>query len=146
MRRGFSEDEALPTLMNACVQASRLVAALQYAEPYLARHPEHWSLRMLVASIHMGLDHDERARLELERVLESAPEEPPQAHYFLGVLYRDRLGDANQAAEHFGRYLALAPDGEHEEEARAGTTAAEGAGLPVRVEMSAAEPEPEEAP
>lgn len=139
IQRGFSEDQAMPALMQVCIEASRLAAALSYAEPYLARHPDKWSLRMLVASIHMGLDHLERARDELERVLEDAPEEPPQAHYFLGVLFRDELLDAEQAAEHFERYLALAPEGEHREEAAAGISpqTSGGASLPRRVDMPA---------
>lgn len=148
IQRGFPEERAMPALMAACVEASRLVAALQYAEPYLARHPDHWTLRMLVASIHMGLDHHVRARDELERVVRDAPDDPPQAHYFLGVLYRDQFDDEAQAAEHFGRYLALAPDGEHTEEARAGLPRPEGSPrLPQRVPMreEPAEP-PAEAP
>ena len=136
----------MPALMQVCVQGQRLVAALGYAEPYLARHPDNWTLRMLVASIHMGLENHEQARDQLTRVIETAPEEPPQAHYFLGVLYRDSLADNERAAEHFRRYLALAPDGEHREEAAAGLpreTAAAGS-LPQRVEMPAEAETPEE--
>lgn len=135
MRRGFPEEQALPALMHVCVEASRLVAALQYAEPFLARHPEAWSLRMLVASIHMGMEHDEEAREQLEQVLRDAPNEP-QAHYLLAVLYRDRLADARQAAVHFRSYLELAPDGPHVDEARGGLapeTDAEPESRPVRV-------------
>lgn len=143
--RGFPEDEAMPALMQVCIEGSRLSAALSYAEPYLASHPGQWSLRMLVASIHMGLAHDERAREELERVIQDAADDAPQAHYFLGVLFRDRLADAERAAEHFGRYLALAPEGEHIEEARAGLPRSppDPSALPRRVEMP---PEPTEAP
>jgi len=134
--RGFPEEQAMPALLQACVDASRLVAALQYAEPFLAQHPENWSLRLLVASIHMGLEHHQRARDELQRVLRDAPDEPPQAHYFLGVLYRDRLDDEDAAAEHFRRYLALAPDGDHREEAQAGLPIEEGGSrIPRRVPM-----------
>lgn len=148
--RGFPEEEAMPALLQACVDASRLVAALQYAEPFLARHPENWSLRLLVASIHMALEHTGRARDELQRVLRDAPQEPPQAHYFLGVLYRDRLEDEDAAAEHFRRYLALAPEGDHREEAQAGLPVEEGGSrVPQRVPMPERledAPEPEPAP
>lgn len=143
--RGFPEQEAMPALMAACVQSSRLSAALGYAEPYLARHPSEWSLRLLVASIHMGLDAHDRARDELTRVLADAPEEPPEAHYFLGVLYRDELADMERAREHFRRYLALAPEGTHREEARAALTPEE-RGLPVRIEAEDVPPESHEAP
>ena len=137
IQRGYPEERALPALMQACLAASRLVAALQYAEPYLARHPDHWALRVLVASIHMGLDHAGRARDELLQVLRDAPEEPPQAHYFLGVLYRDSLDDPARAAEHFARYLALEPEGEHRAEAAAGVAGESGPRLPQRVPMPA---------
>lgn len=132
IRNGYPEERALPALLRACIEAERLVAALSYAEPFLARHPSQWSLRLLVASIHMGLEHDARALEELERVLRDAPEEPPQAHYFLGVLYRDRLEDPETATEHFQRYVALAPDGPHVEEARAEIPASS-LSVPVRV-------------
>lgn len=117
--RGYPEDQAMPMLMQVCVEASRLVAALEYAEPYLMRHPSQWSLRMLVASIHIGLGHDERARDELMRVIEDAEDEPAQAHYLLGALYRDELEDPQASLLHFRRYLELEPDGPHRDEARA---------------------------
>jgi tetratricopeptide (TPR) repeat protein len=141
MDRGYPEERAMPVLMQTCVQASRLAAALAYARPYLERHPEQWSLRLLVASIHMGLDEPERAREELARVLRDAPEEPAQAHYFLGVLYRDRFENVETAREHFRRYLALEPEGSHREEARASLPVEE-LGLPVRVPMEEVEAAP----
>lgn len=134
MDRGFPEERVLPALLNVCIRASRMVAALDYAGPYLARHPEQWPLRLLVGTIHMGLSEPERARTEFERVLvDAAPEEPPEAHYFLGVVFRDSLGDAEAAEGHFRRYLALAPEGSHGEEARAALSP-EARGLPTRVE------------
>ena len=132
IERGFPEDEAMPMLMQVCVEASRLVAALEYAEPYLLRHPDQWSLRMLVASIHLGLGHDERARDELIRVLEDADDEPAQAHYLLGTLFRDELEDQQSSLLHFRRYLELEPDGPHRDEARAALPGAE-RGLPPPV-------------
>ncbi len=135
IRRGFPEERALPSLLRACVEGERLVAALSYAEPFLERHPTRWSLRLLVASIHMGLEHHAVAHDHLERVLRDAPEEPPEAHYFLGVLYRDRLDDRDAAARHFERYLALAPGGPHTEEARASIPALTHR-LPIRVDAN----------
>jgi tetratricopeptide (TPR) repeat protein len=137
--RGYPEERAMPALMAACVQASRLSAALAYAEPYLARHPGAWALRLLVASVHMGLRQPERARDELERVLRDAPEEPPEAHYFLGVLHRDALPEPGRAERHFRRYLELAPQGSHRDEAASGLPESERAafGAPVRVTADA---------
>ncbi len=146
--RGYPEDEGMPALIEACVQSSRLSAALAYAEPYLTRHPTHWALRLLVASIHMALGNHERARDELQRVLTDAPEEPPTAHYFLAVLSRDDLDDEAAAQEHFRRYLALAPEGPHREEALMALPAQE-RGLPVRIEshtQSGAGPQRVDAP
>ena len=80
MDRGVEAERVVPALLAVCVEASRLAAALDYAEPYLEANPEQWSLRMLVASIRMGLGHHQQAREELERVLEDAPDEP-QAYY-----------------------------------------------------------------
>lgn len=138
IERGYPETQALPLLMQVCVEASRLVSALAYAEPYLERHPEEWPLRMLVASIHMGLEQHEQARAELERVLTDAPDEPAQAHYFLGVLLRDRLDDVPGAQQHFRRYLALAPDGDHRAEALAALPPEE-RGTPIRIEPGSTE-------
>ncbi len=141
--RGFSEETAMPALMHACVSSSRLSAALTYAEPYLLRHPSNWPLRLLVASLHMGLAQHERARSELERVLRDAPDEPPEAHYFLGVLLRDELDDLEGARGHFRRYLAIAPQGDHRDEALAALPEEE-RGIPRRMERHA--PAPEEGP
>ncbi|MBZ0116634.1 MAG: tetratricopeptide repeat protein [Sandaracinaceae bacterium] len=145
LERGHPEDQVVPVLVAACVQSSRLSSALSYAEPYLARHPTNWSLRLLIATIRIGLGTPDVARDELDRVLRDAPEEPPQAHYFLGVLYRDHLSNLDTAREHFRRYIALAPDGEHAEEARASLTPEEG-GRPERVMPARVEPAGSEEP
>lgn len=143
MERGMDPQRVVPALLGVCVEASRLVAALDYAEPYLAQNPGEWSLRLLVANIRMGLGQHQRAREELHQVVRDAPDEP-QAHYFLGVLERDAFEDEDAAREHFRQYLALAPDGEHQAEARAGLTAEE-RGLPVRVPMPAEDESADEA-
>ncbi|MGE3630992.1 MAG: tetratricopeptide repeat protein [Sandaracinaceae bacterium] len=119
MRNGQPEEQVLPALLRACIEGERFAAALQYAEPYLAQHPSQWSLRLLVATIYMGLEQHARAIQELERVIRDAPDEPPEAHYFLAVIYRDRLEDFESAYTHFQRYLELAPEGPHVEEAQA---------------------------
>ncbi|AKF11666.1 tetratricopeptide repeat protein [Sandaracinus amylolyticus] len=140
MQRGHDENVVMPTLLAACVRSSRLSAALGYAEPYLERHPEAWSLRLLVATIHMGLGEPADAHAQLMRVVDDQPTEPV-AHYMLGVLSRDDLADPAAAIASFQRYLELAPEGEHAAEARASIARAtsaqpqpEGAStLPVRM-------------
>lgn len=114
---GFPEERVLPMLMQVCIHSARYSAALGYAEPYLETHPENWGLRMLMATIQMGLGNPAAARLSLEHVVAEAPDEAIP-HYMLGVLLRDDLGDEAAMRTQFERYLALAPDGSHASEAR----------------------------
>lgn len=118
MQRGFDEHQVIPLLLAACVRSSRLSAALGYAEPYLDRHPDAWSLRLLVATIHMGLGATAAAQAELLRVTEDRPSDGT-AHYMLAVLARDELGDTVAAEASFRRYLEIEPEGEHADEAQA---------------------------
>lgn len=117
LERGHPEDEVMMPLVVACVRSDRLSAALRHAEPYLARHPGAWALRLVVATVQMALGEPQRARDELLQITRDAPREPAP-HYMLGVLAREQLdGDAMRA--HFARYLALEPEGPHAAEARA---------------------------
>lgn len=118
IERGIPEARVIQPLVSSCVRSSRLSAALRYAEPYLGRNPDAWSLRLLVATIHMGLGDAPAARRHLERVTEEQPEESVP-HYMLAVLARDALQDPQTAEAHFRRYLEIAPEGEHASEARA---------------------------
>jgi tetratricopeptide (TPR) repeat protein len=119
IERGHSEDEVMPHLIASCVRSSRLSAALRYAEPYLEHNPGAWSLRLLVASIYMGLEQSDAAESQLGRVVLDRPEDAT-AHYLLAVIARDVRRDADRTVRHFQRYLELAPGGEHADEARAG--------------------------
>lgn len=118
IERGYPEEEALPRLLDICVRAERYAEALRHAEPFLRTHPDRWALRYVVATLHMGLGHVERARQELERVIRQAPD-AAAPHFTLGTLYRDFLDDADLARRHFSRYLELAPTGPHAAEVRA---------------------------
>jgi tetratricopeptide (TPR) repeat protein len=110
--RGYREERALPVLLKVCLAASRLRSALNYAEPYLARHPRDWKLRYLAASLYIGLEQPERARQELERVVTNEPAHAA-AHYLLAVLMRDSFSNVRAAVEHFQAYLKLEPRGDH---------------------------------
>lgn len=112
MERGYDEARVLPDLLESCIASSRMRAALRYAEPYLARVPEAWSLRLLVANIHLGLGHVDRARRELLIVVNDNPDHPA-AWYTLGVVHRDHLEDEEGAEEYFARYIELSPAGPH---------------------------------
>ncbi|MFN9813355.1 MAG: tetratricopeptide repeat protein [Deltaproteobacteria bacterium] len=124
--RGFDESRVIPPLMEVCVRASRLSAAVGYAEPYLESHPTDWPLRVLVGSIHLGLGHLGEARRHLEvavrdgRVAAEAAgrPEPAEAHYLLGIAMREQA-EILEARTHFARYAELDPSGTHAEEVRA---------------------------
>lgn len=130
----------LPMLIRVCVASSRHSAALSHAQPYLRAHPSNWRLRLLVATLRLGLGDVEAARVDLHRVLQAAPEEAT-AYYMLGMLYREETHDEPRAREHFERYLQLAPEGQHAEEVRAALVAGP---PPVMVNIERAEPEPTE--
>ncbi len=117
IERGYPVEDALPHLLDVCVRAERYPEALRHAEPFLRSHPDRWALRYVVATLHMGLGHRERARAELERVIHDAPE-APQPYFTLGMLHRDFLDDPEGARQYFTRYLELAPDGDHAAEVR----------------------------
>jgi predicted Zn-dependent protease len=118
LRQGHPEHEVIVPLVLACLASSRLRAALVYAEPFLRRHPQHVSLRYLVATVHLGLGHAAVAERELARVTARRPD-LPEAHYLRGVIARDALGELPAARARFERYLALAPEGAHAPELRA---------------------------
>ncbi|GAB4200389.1 MAG: hypothetical protein OHK0013_11370 [Sandaracinaceae bacterium] len=113
--RGFDERRVIPALMEVCVRASRLSAAIGYAEPYLESHPDEWALRILIGSIHLGLGHLAEARAHLERALRDGQPEPAEAHYLLGHVLREQA-ELLEARHHFARYAELEPHGVHAEE------------------------------
>lgn len=116
--RGYREEETLPLLLRVCLASSRLRTALNYAESHLVRHPDDWSLRYLVACIHLAMGEHDRAREQLQRVIAYRESFAP-AHYLLATLLRDFRRDASAASRSFSAYLAIAPQGEHADEAAA---------------------------
>jgi tetratricopeptide (TPR) repeat protein len=116
--RGYPEQEAMPLVIRACVSSSRLSSALGYAEPYLRRHPQDWSLRFLVATLEVGLDRVDDARANFEHVVADAPD-APEPHFALAMLLRDDLHLEDEARPLLERYLELAPEGRHAPEVRA---------------------------
>ncbi len=116
-RRGAPAPRVVPLLVRACVESSRLRAALDHAEPYLDSHPDDAPLRFVVANLYAALGFPERAREELETVIRLAPHHA-RAEYALGDLWARSFGDRESAARHFARYLDLAPRGAHAAEAR----------------------------
>ena len=119
--RGHDETKVIGPLVQVCVAASRLRQALLYAQPYLRRHADDWRLRFVVATVLLALDRVPEARAELERVVTAAPD-VPEPHFVLGSLLREHLRDEPAAKSHLERYLALAPEGGHADEARIALT------------------------
>ena len=125
-REAGRDRASLVALLSVCVRASRLRSALAHAQPYLHEHPRDVHLQTLLASIHFALGELAQARSALEHAL-FVSEPLPDTHYLLARVHRElgaRLGQSDRvhrraARRHFARYLALAPQGAHAEEARA---------------------------
>lgn len=118
LEQGAPEAEIVPQLVVLCVEASRLRAAVEYAEDYLRSHPGDVSLRFLMGTTLVALERPDAARVALEEVLRLRPDHA-SAHYVLGSLLLDSLGRPERAEFHLRRYLELAPDGAHAAELRA---------------------------
>jgi Tfp pilus assembly protein PilF len=119
LARGAPAERVLPRLLRVCTSAHRYRAAIEYSRGYLLERENAWSLRFVVAAIHIGLNEPLTASRHLELVLRHNPQHA-EAEFLLGTLYRDDLRDPGKADEHFRRYLELAPDGEHANAARDG--------------------------
>ena len=119
IQEGADPKEVLPLLLRVCIEGKRYRVAIEYAEPYLKKHPDDWKLRLLVAALYGGIGEPGTERAELEQVLAVNPNEAT-GHYALAVLLRDQYGDVVGADAHFREYLRLDPQGDHVDEAKAG--------------------------
>jgi tetratricopeptide (TPR) repeat protein len=117
LEAGADPKTVLPTLLRICIIGHRYRVAIGYATTYLDEHPEDAHLRFVVAELRAALDDGDGARKDLARVLETEPENAG-AHFAYAKLLRDGLDDVLGADAEFRRYLALAPSGEHAEEAK----------------------------
>lgn len=73
VQRGMPLEQALPLLVDVCVRASRISAALHHAEPVLRAAPHNHRLRFVVASLYLALSRPDDAMRELRLVLQSEP-------------------------------------------------------------------------
>lgn len=119
LEHGYAKERALPLLLRVCVAGSRLRAALDHAEPYLREHPEEDQLRLLVASIHLGLAQVDQARAQLDVLLRRNPRFE-EALFFRGTILLS--SDAEAARADLRAYLDLAPKGIHAPEVRSRLT------------------------
>ena len=119
LKAGAPSGKVLPHLMRACVDSHRYRVAIEYAQPYLVQHPGDWRLRLVVATLYGAIGEKEEERVQLERALESNPDDAT-GQYALATLLRDEYKDLPGADVHFREYLRLDPAGAHAEEARGG--------------------------
>ena len=76
----------------------------------IARNPQSAGARNNLAEAYRAAGDRASAQREFETLLKKNPDYAP-AHYGLGLLYDDpKQGDRKRAAEHYRRYLALAPE------------------------------------
>lgn len=116
-QKGYEEPTVVFWLVRVCVAAGRYHSALQHATSYLRDHPTHFSLRLVVASIHEALGDMERARYDLESIVSEAPDWA-LPRYRLGMLYHEQPLEDGRGKFHLEKYLELAPEGSHAAEVR----------------------------
>ncbi|HKU36732.1 MAG TPA: tetratricopeptide repeat protein [Polyangiales bacterium] len=108
---GHPAARVLPVLLDVCRDSGRPAAGVEYAAPYLQLNPADFQLRYRVALLLLDLGAYERARSELSRVLDTAPNYAP-AHYALALTLRDHFHDDAAAARHFAAYHRLQAQGQ----------------------------------
>lgn len=89
--------------------AKRYREAIDVYREALSRDPHSEALQNNLAEAYRAAGDRDSARREFEELLRQNPNYAP-AHYGLAVLYDDDRGDRRRAAEHYRRYLALAPE------------------------------------
>ncbi|NCC52219.1 MAG: tetratricopeptide repeat protein [Spartobacteria bacterium] len=83
----------------------------------LGWRPQSARILTTIALVELETEGPEAALLHLSRALEQDPQYAP-ALYNLGVIYRDRINDPDQAAGYFEQFLAVAPDSEYAQDAK----------------------------
>lgn len=111
-QRGHDEARSVFWLVRVCIAGGRYHSALQHAAAYLRKQPQHWALRLVVASIHEALGDLARARSDLEAIVDAQPS-LALAHYRLGMLYHGERSVTDLATHHLREYLRLSPEGAH---------------------------------
>lgn len=110
-QKGFDERVVLPEIVKICLAASRLRAALAFAEPYLIRNPGDAGMSYVVGTIHLALGNVQEASAHLNGALR--PEKIMiDAAYSLALIAKDhhRPQEARQYLEH---YLRVRPEGRY---------------------------------
>lgn len=117
LKAGADEKVVLPLLLRACVAQKNYRLAIEYAEAALAREPKNARLRLLAGALYASIGDMPHSRERLERAAGELAAEP-EVQFTVAVSFRDDVGDVVLADKYFRRYLALAPNGAHAEEAK----------------------------
>lgn len=117
LAKGADERKVTPLLIQICVHDGRFQMAIEYARPYVDKHPDDARTRFVLATLYAGTGDTARAKDHLRVVVSALPKEP-DARYLLGVALRDE-GALVDADAQFREYLRLAPRGAHADEVRA---------------------------
>lgn len=118
LEAGGNEKEIMTLLLEVCVRDGRYRAAIEYARPYIQRHPDDVRCRYVLGTLYQAVAEPKNARTELEVVVHTMPDEA-DPHFALATILRDEDKDLVAAEGQFREYLRLAPNGNHAEEARA---------------------------
>jgi len=118
IKAGYPEGPATRLMVSSCIGGGRLERARTHAQHYVERHPDDWIFHHVLASIYFAEGQGVFAREVLTLLLAEHPEHAP-SYFLLGLVLRDQMGDMEGARHAFEQYLALAPAGDHQEEARA---------------------------
>lgn len=110
----------LPLLVSVEIKDLSYRSAAQHLENWLRAHPSDLRARFVLASLLRALDRPKDAEQELLGILKRNPRDA-DATFALAVVYRDGLRHYERADDYFRRYLELAPEGKHREEAMSST-------------------------
>ena len=116
---GGDPRKIVPQLLVVCIRGQKYRVAIQYGANYLRSHPEDTSTRFIVATLYIAVEEYPAAKANLDVVMKKEPENA-EAHFALGVAFRDGDNDAVRADKEFREYLRLAPKGKHAKEAIGG--------------------------
>lgn len=117
LKAGADEKVVLPMLLRVCVAERNYRLAIEYAESALTRDPKNSRLRLLSGTLHASVGDMARSRERLERAANELANEA-DVQFTVAVSFRDDANDVIMADKYFRRYLALAPTGEHADEAK----------------------------
>jgi tetratricopeptide (TPR) repeat protein len=117
LRQGGDRSEVLLPLLRLYVRDGQYRLAIEHAEDQLRRQPRDVALRLLLGTLYAATGQMREAVAAFEQVLRVAPRSA-EAHFALATALREAHIDLGRADEHFRAYLAVAPEGEHAEEAR----------------------------